>query len=392
MNTALPDLARTAPGHAMRPFWTLEPEMHYLNHGAFGATPAYVLAAADHWRRELERQPTRFVTTRLAAALRATADRLANFLGTSGERIALLENATDGVNAVLRSVDWRPGDEIVVANHAYPAIRNTAGFVAQRFGLTVVEAHVPFPLDDQQQIIDAYEQAITPKTRLLIVDHVFSPLALIAPVAEIVARCKRRQIPVLVDGAHAPGMLPLSLDALGADWYTGNCHKWLLAPKACAFLYASPAGAVGLHPTAISNFHDAGFPGEFDWQGTRDYSSWLAVTAALDFLDALGVERYRQYLRELAGNAAGLLADAWGMTLPFPENAIGAMATLPLPLDDAATRESAAALHDHLWNEQRIEVPVMAFNERLWVRISAQVYNDISDYAALGEAIRRMCT
>lgn len=388
MDIELARIASTPLGHAMRPFWTLEPGMHYLNHGAFGATPTYVQVAADHWRRELERQPTRFITKQLPAALRATADRLAGFFGTSGECIALLENATDGVNAVLRSFDWRLGDEIVVANHAYPAIRNAARFVAQRYGLTVVEAHIPFPLDDQQQIIDAYEQAMTPRTRLLIADHVFSPLAVVAPVAEIIARCKRRQILVLVDGAHAPGMLPLALDALGADWYTGNCHKWLLAPKACAFLYASPASTAGLHPTAISNFHDAGFPHEFDWQGTRDYSSWLAVTAALDFLDALGVERYRQYLRELAGNAARLLADAWGMALPFPESAIGAMATLPLK--GAATPENAAALHEQLWNEQRIEVPVMAFNGRLWVRISAQIYNDISDYAVLAEAIRRI--
>jgi len=391
MSDALQLLAAARPGHAMRPFWMLEPHMHFLNHGSFGATPRHVLAAQDDWRARLERQPIRFVGTELPLALRAAAARLAQFLGTTDERLAFVENATDAVNAVLRSQAWQPGDEIVMANHTYPAVRHTVRFIAARHGVQIREAVIPFPLNSQQAIMDAYSAAITDTTRLVIVDHLFSSLALIAPVAEIVAHCKSRGVPVLVDGAHVPGMLPLNLDQLGADWYAGNCHKWLFAPKGCAFLYASPAGNADLHPTVISNFYGSGFPHEFDWQGTRDYSAWLAVTAALDFLDAFGVERYQRHLSEQASAAAHLLSERWQVDRPAPSSACGAMVTLPFPVAFDPNRgsldDAAKYWHDRLWREHRVEVPVLAFNNQLWVRISAQMYNEISDYEALAEVL-----
>lgn len=362
--------------------------MHFLNHGSFGATPKYVLAAQDAWRARLEGQPVRFMTNELPDALRATRERLAAFLATSAERLALVENATDAVNAVLRSFAWRSGDEIVLADHAYLAVRHTVSFLAQRHGLVVKLAQIPFPLSGGQAITDAYCGAITTRTRLVIVDHIFSTLALQTPVADIVAFCQPLGVRVLVDGAHAPGLLPLQLDALGADWYTGNCHKWLLAPKGCAFLYASPTAAASLHPTVISNFHEQGFPQEFDWQGTRDYSGWLAITAALDFLAAFGIERYRSILCQQAGAAARLLSEHWQTALPAPLELFSAMVTLALPGKLEASDELARHWHAGLWHEHRIEVPVLAFNQQLWVRISAQIYNELSDYEALARAIR----
>jgi isopenicillin-N epimerase len=311
MNKELEQISRLPLGHEMRRLWTLEGGMHFLNHGSFGATPRYVLKAQGRWRARLERQPVRFMTRELPAALRTAAATLAAFVGTAGERIAFVENATGGINAVLRSMTWHAGENIVIANHAYPAVRNAVSFIARRHGLMVVEADIPFPLGKLLDVERAYRAAITAKTRLVIVDHVFSPLAVVAPLKQIVAHCRSRGVPVLVDGAHAPGMLPLSLDSLGADWYVGNCHKWLFAAKGCAFIFASPAAARQLHPATVSNLYGQGFPTEFDWQGTRDYSAWLSVTAALEFLKAIGVERYRDYLQQQTAVAARLMRACW---------------------------------------------------------------------------------
>lgn len=369
----------------MRRFWTLEEGMHFLNHGSFGATPAHVLAAQHDWQARMESQPVRFMTETLPAALRDAAETLGRFLGTAGERIALVDNATTGVQAVLESQAWRAGDELVIANHAYPAIRQGVDALAAQRGVRVVEAVIPFPLRRREEIAEAYRAALSPRTRLVVVDHIFSPLALVTPLAQVIEPCRQRGIPVLVDGAHAPGMLALDLDALGADWYVGNCHKWLLSAKGCAFVYAAGGAAAQVHPLVVSLNRGKGFPHEFDWQGTRDYSAWLSVTAAIDFLHALGVDRYRTYLDRLAHEVAATLADAWDIAPPAPADAFAAMATLPLPVpvNGEVTADVARFWHDHLWQEHRIEVPILAFNGRLWLRLSAQVYNEASDYSVL---------
>ena len=386
MSFELKALSSAVPGHSLRHFWALESSMHFLNHGSYGATPRHVLAAQHQWRERLERQPVRVMSDELPAALVAARTRLATFLATSPERLALVENATTGVNAVLRSIKWQAGDELVLSDHAYLAVRHTVHYLAERLGLVVRLVQVGFPLEGSDSILEAYWSAITPRTRLVVVDHIFSTLAVQAPVAEIVAVCQPLGVRVLVDGAHAPGLLPLALDELGADWYVGNCHKWLLSPKGCAFLHASPSAAQELHPAVISNSHDSGFPLEFDWQGTRDYSAWLAMTAALDFVEAFGAVRYRQVLREQAAAAAVLLCQHWSVELPAPASLFSAMVTLPLPAA-AATEENARLWHDKLWTQHRIEVPVLAFDGRLWVRISAQIYNELSDYEALARAV-----
>ena len=388
MSFELKALSSATPGHTLRHFWGLEPSMYFLNHGSYGATPRHVLAAQHQWRERMERQPVRFMVDELPGALLAARTRLAGFLGTRPERLAMVENATSGVNAVLRSIRWRAGDELVLAHHAYLAVRHTVHHLAERHGLVVRLVQVEFPMASPDSMLEAYWSAITPNTRLVIVDHIFSTLAVRSPVAEIVAVCQPLGVRVLVDGAHAPGLLPLALDELGADWYVGNCHKWLFAPKACGFVVASASAAEDLHPAVVSNFHDSGFPLEFDWQGTRDYSAWLAVTAALDFFEAFGAARYRQVLREQAAAAAALLCRHWSVELPAPMDLFAAMVTLPLPTDDLPTEENAKRWHDRLWAQHRIEVPVLAFNQRLWVRISAQIYNEMSDFEALANAVR----
>lgn len=379
----LPDAAF---GRSLRSHWLLDDRIHYLNHGAFGATPKHVLEAQTRWRETMERDPTHFMVELLPEALRAVIDRLAPVIGTTASQLALVENATAGVNAVLRSIRWQAGDRIVIANHAYPGVKAALRYVADRHDLTIVEAQVPWPLSDAAALIDAYDKALKGDVRLAIVDHVFSPLAIVTPVESVVDLCRARGIPVLVDGAHAPGMLPLTLDALGADWYVGNCHKWLCAPKGCAFLMATPEAQHDLHPAVVSSYYGKGFAEEFGWPGTVDPTARLALPAALDFIEALGVNRYTTALREQARAAAEMLATAWHIEPGAPPDLFGAMVTLPFPVNEAGTETNARRWQKRLYEEHRIEVPVLAIENRLWVRISAQVYNELEDFQQLAGA------
>lgn len=376
----------SAFGHSLRGYWSLDPDIHFLNHGSYGATPRYVQALQSRWREQMENEPVRFMVDTLPGALRLAAARLAEFIGATASNLAFVENATVGVNAVLRSIRWHAGDRIVLANHAYPAVKNTARFFAERHGLTIVEAAIPWPLAGSDEIIDAYAQALAGGARIAIIDHIFSPLAVVTPLDAVVRLCRARGVPVLVDGAHAPAMLPLALDVLGeigVDWYVGNCHKWLCAPKGCGFIVATQEGQRDLHPAVISNYYGEGFEKEFAWTGTGDPSARLAVTAALEFIEALGAERYRSTLREQARMAAALVAGAWGISPGAPGDMFAGMVTLPLPVDAPAKAESVAHWRLKLLHEHNIEVPIIDINGRLWVRLSAQVYNELSDYEAL---------
>ena len=373
-------------GHALRSLWSLDPAIHFLNHGSYGATPRYVQAAQSRWREEMEHEPVRFMVDTLPDALRAAGAKLAAFVGAPVSTLAFVENATAGVNAVLRSLRWDAGDRIVLANHSYPAVKNTVRFLAERHGLSVIEAQIPWPLAGPDAIANAYANALAGGARIAIVDHIFSPLAVVAPIEAIARLCRERGVPLLVDGAHAPGMLPLSLDALGdmgVDWYVGNCHKWLCAPKGCGFIVATAEGQRDLHPAVISNFFGEGFEPEFSWTGTGDPSARLAVTAALEFIEALGVERYRDALRVQARAAAECIASAWGVAPGAPAEMFAGMVTLPLPVDEPAGVEAVARWRLKLLQEHHIEVPVIDIEGRLWVRISAQVYNALSDVEAL---------
>jgi isopenicillin-N epimerase len=368
--------------------WLLEPGMHFLNHGSFGATPRKVLASQSQWREYIERQPVRFMTRELPGLLRQAAGELANFLGAQGEDLAFVENATAAVNGVLRSYPWHAGDELLLSAYAYPAIKNVARFVATRHGVAVREFDFPFPLDGPDAIVQSFKAALTDRTRVALLDHVSSPLSIIHPLEDMLPICHQRGVQVLVDGAHAPGMLALDISRLGADWYVGNCHKWLFAPKGCGFLWAAPQARDFLQPSVVSLRMDEGFPSNFDWTGTRDPSAWLSITAALDFYRELGGESIPLRLHAFAIAMAQKIADEWKVALPAPAAMFGGMLTLPLPLPQQATPVRAGQLHDLLWDRYQVEVPVLPINGRLWVRISAQLYNDEQDYAALAEAVQ----
>lgn len=369
-------------GRAIREKWLLEEDAVFLNHGSYGATPRVVLDAQSQWRARLERQPVRFMARELPVHLRATAAALGDFIGADGDDLALIDNATSGVNAVLRSLDLGPGDRVVTTNHAYNAIYQTLVYICKRTGAELVVADLPFPCPGEDAVVAALATAIEPGARLAVLDHIASSTALVFPIERLVALCRERGIPVLVDGAHAPGMVALNLEHLGADWYTGNCHKWLCAPKGCGFLWTRRDRQAVTHPLTISHGYGQGYIAEFDWTGTRDPSAWLALSAALDFHREHNSEQIRTHNHALALWAAEKLNRAWGGTLTAPESMLGSMVSIDLP-----PVHSPATLHDDLWDHHRIEVPVFPFGCRYWLRISAQIYNEPAEYALLAGAV-----
>jgi isopenicillin-N epimerase len=374
-------------GASLRDEWLLEPGLAFLNHGSYGATPKTVLGFQDDLRRRLERQPVAFMQRHLADEIRRAAAVLAGFLGARGDDLAFVGNATEGVNAVAKSLDFGPGDQIVTTSHAYYSVRNTLENICDRTGARLVVAALPLPIPGPEAVLEAVEAALTAQTRFLVIDHVTSPTAAVLPVEDLVALARRRGVPVLIDGAHAAGMLDLDIQAPGADWYVGTCHKWLCAPRGSGFLWASPDAPAAVHPPVTSRGPAEGFPREFDWTGTRDYTPWLSVPAAIQFFGRLGPDRGRAYCHGLAAAAGQMLAARWDGELAAPLSMLGAMATVRLPDFGAADRTTAVTLHDWLLDAHRIEVPVLPLGGSLWVRLSAQVYNVIEDYERLGEAI-----
>jgi isopenicillin-N epimerase len=376
-------------GKAVRHEWTLDTDFLTVNHGSFGATPRVVLAAQQDWQRRMEAQPSRFMRTVLPNALRHAADRLGTFIGADGKDIAFVENATTGCNAVLRSLRLQAGDEIVVLTHGYNAVRNTVRYVCERAGARMVESEVPFPQPDADTIVANIAAALTPRTRLAVVDHITSGSALVLPLQRIVSACHDAGVPVLVDGAHGPAQVPLDMHALGADWYSGNCHKWLCAPKGAAFLYTHGSRQQDLHPTTISHGLGKGYLDEFDWTGTRDASAWLATDVAIDFHKRLGGEAMMTRNVALARDATALLARRLNTEVGASGALAGSMGMVRLPLSGAATAEDSQALRAQLL-DVGTDAPTHLHADALWLRISAAAYNELEDYERLGELVARV--
>lgn len=384
--------------------WMLDEHVLHLNHGSFGATPRSVLEAQQRIRDRLETNPTNFFLggdyqRDLDAARRA----LANFLSADEHGLVFVENATSGVNAVLRSLEARlvAGDEILVTDHGYNAFGNAAVVSANRTGAKLVTANVPFPLESTTQVTQAVVGAITERTRILIIDAVTSPTALMLPVAEIVAELEP-DVRVLVDAAHAPGMLDFNVSSIGASYVTANCHKWLCSPKGAGFLWVREDRREDVYPTVISNGYNGGWSSgggrlhsQFDWTGTQDPSAWLTVPDAIDAVAAMHPEGWpgvRRAIRELCLSGRRILLDALGIDAPAPDDMIGAIASVPLPPAGNRGNRTFDPLMAELADRYRIQVPVFAWPpplERL-LRISAHLYNDESHYHRLAEALAEL--
>ncbi len=390
-------LGVTPFGRAMHVHWGLDPDTSYLNHGTVGATPLRVLAAQQAIRDAIEWQPSRFLLRELAeiaveprdsaSRMRIAAAAVARFIGAQRADLVFVDNVTSGINAVLRSLEFETGDEILVSDLGYGAITNAASYVARRSGATVRTVALPLPAAGADAIAQAYAAALGPHTKLAIVDHITSESALILPVQDIAARCHARGVPVLVDGAHAPGAIALDVPALGADWYAANLHKWAYSPRSCGFLWAAPERQAELHPPVISWGLDQGWTAEFDWTGTRDPSPYLAAPDGIALQREFGLEALRAYNHDLAWAAARMLSARFETELGTPESMIGTMATVALPQSLGTAREHAVALRNALLLEDRIEVQMHAARGRLWARVSAQIYNEMAEYERLAEAI-----
>jgi isopenicillin-N epimerase len=338
-------------------------------------------------QERLERNPGEFLRVELPSGLRAAAEKLAQFLGGSGPDFVFTENATAGVNTILQSLRFDPGDEILVTDHGYPAVLKAARHVAARTGARVIEAKVPFPAPDDADIVAAVTAQLSSRTRLAILDHVTSPTALVFPVERLTALCHAAGASVVIDGAHAPAMLSLDIEAVGADWYVGNCHKWLMAPRGAGFIWASANGQAQIHPLVISHGFGQGFSAEFDWIGTRDPTAWLTVPAAIDWHNGAGGARLRERNASLVEAAATELARRWNTEVGSHDGNHAAMKTVRLPIKADATEQVAQNLRASLRTDHSIDVVVIAFGGRLWARISAQAYNSLPDYDRLATAV-----
>lgn len=369
----------------------LSPDVVYLNHGSFGACPRPVFETYQAWQLELERQPVDFLRRRYNALLGEAREVLGQYLGADPDDLTYLPNASTAVNTVARSVRFSPGDEILATNHEYGAMDRVWRFIAQKTGARYIQAAVPLPVVSPTEVIDAVWSRVTPRTRLLFLSHITSPTAIILPVEELVRRAREAGILTFVDGAHAPGQIPLDLEALGADFYTGNCHKWLLAPKGAAFLYARRERQDLLEPLVVSWGWGMARGGrsrlitEHEYQGTRDIAAWLAVPAAIRFQQEHRWPGVRLACRALLGEARRRVQALTGLPPLVPDDPswFVQMAAMELPASDPD------ALQSRLWREHRIEVPVIPWQGRTLLRVSIQAYNGPSDVDRLLEALER---
>jgi isopenicillin-N epimerase len=396
------DVVTNVQGNANLPeLFLLRPEVVFLNHGSFGACPRPVLEVYQAWQLELERQPVEFLGRRFADLMRTARQALATYVGAETNDLVYVPNATTGLNVVARSLPLQPGDEVLTTDHEYGALDRTWRFVCQKRGAVYVKQLLPLPLESAEQAVDTIWAGVTPRTRVLFVSHITSPTALILPVMELVRRARQAGILTVIDGAHTPGQIDLELDALGADFYSGNCHKWLCAPKGAGFLYARQEVQPLLEPLVVSwgwnrdaqpsevcetSEGSSRFVDEQEWQGTCDPAAYLSVPAAIQFQVEHDWQRVRRECHKLLREARQRITELTGLPSLCPNSPewYAQMAAFPLPPCDGAT------LQRRLYDEYRVEVPIIEWNDRQLMRVSVQGYNTEADLNALVTALARL--
>jgi isopenicillin-N epimerase len=384
----------------LRDLFLLRPDVIFLNHGSFGACPRPVFETYQAWQRELERQPVEFLGRRFTDLMQGARQALADYVNVRADDLVYVPNATTGLNVVARSLPLRPGDEVLATDHEYGALDRTWRFICAKRHTSYVNQPLPLPVRSAEEATEAIWAGVTPRTRVLFISHITSPTALILPVAELVRRAREAGIWTVVDGAHAPGQIPLDLTALGADFYAGNCHKWLCSPPGSAFLYARREVQDLLEPLVVSwgwqpekttllsldSAEASPFVLQQEWQGTRDIAAYLSVPAAIQFQAEHDWPRVRAKCHELLREARRRIEDLTGLPPICPDSPewYAQMAALPLPTCDAT------ALQRRLYDEYRVEVPILSWNGRQLVRVSVQGYNTKDDGEALGAALKAL--
>lgn len=369
----------------MREQFLLRPDVVFLNHGSFGACPVPVFDEYQRWQRELEKQPVEFLGRRFNGLMRAARETLAAYVNAAPEDLVYEPNATTGLNIVARSLALKPGDEILATDHEYGALDRTWNFLCRKTGATLVRQAIPLPLVSKDELVDRLWAGVTPRTRVIFLSHITSPTALIFPVGEICSKARAAGILTIIDGAHVLGQIQLDLSNLGCDFYSSNAHKWMQSPKGSAFLYARRDVQHLIEPLVVSWGYDSEMPSdsrfidEQEWTGTRDIAAYLSVPAAIEFMRAHNWERVQVQCHELARNAREQISALTRLEPLSPDSPewYAQMVSLPLPPCDADE------LKRRLYDEFRVEVPIITWNGRQLVRVSVQGYNDRADIDAL---------
>ncbi len=376
---------------SLKEHFLLDPDVIFLNHGSFGATPKPVFDVYQRWQRELENQPVEFLGRRHNALMAESRTELANYLGTSANNVIYSQNVTIALNIVAHSLELDAGAEVLSTNHEYGALDRTWRFLSKEHGFTYINQAIPTPMVSKEKFVEDFWRGVTSRTRVIFLSHITSPTAIIFPVEEIVHRAREAGIITIIDGAHAPGQIPLQLDSLGADFYAGNLHKWLCAPKGAGFLYARPQMQSLLKPLVVSWGYESEMPSGstfvdyFEWWGTRDIAAFLSVPAAIRFQEGHDWESVRVVCHELAVEAQNRICTLTGLS-PLHASRKGwfrQMVSVPLPANT-----DLVLLKERLYKEYRIEVPLIDWNGNKLIRVSIQGYNTEQDIDALLRALK----
>ncbi len=376
----------------LKTLFALDPEVIFLNHGSFGAAPLPVLDNYQEWQRQLEKQPVKFLARDIHDHFRNAREALGSALGADPDLLVFIPNATFGVNIVARSIDFQPGDELLTTDHEYGACENTWSFVAEETGLMIIQQAIPLPLPSKKELIEIFESGITKRTKMIFLSQITSPTAVRLPVEEICQLARGKGIPILVDGAHAPGQIPLELDALGADFYTGNCHKWLMAPKGSAFLYVRPERFQQIKPLVVGWGWGENCPYQSDtrlqalleWWGTIDPASYFATTAAIQFQLDHDWDAVRQNCRGILADCLKRIEDLTGLPSISGKDGLN---TLQIGAAEWPGDWAPEGLQDWLYENYRIEIPVIEWKGRWLIRPSVQGYNEEWELEKLVEAL-----
>lgn len=367
----------------------LSPELLHVNHGSYGATPHSVVEHQRQVQDQMRANPSGFFRAVYPGQVRSAAGQVADFLGGDPEDWVFVENATNAANAVLSSLTFGVGDEILTTDQAYGAVRKTIQYWCARTGARMVEARIDLPVGGPDEIAEAVLGAVTEQTRIAVLDHITSTAGILFPIQTICAKLRARGIMTFVDGAHVPGNIKVDVPALGADFFGGNAHKWLCAPPGAGLFWCRRDHQDGIRPAVISHGHGIGFSKAFDWQGTRDPSAWLSVPSAIGFHLSEGGEMLRQRNRDVAYDAARVLAEEFGTEIAASRDMQTSMATVRLPVDARLGFDDRESLQIDLQATDNVVVSVNSISGGLWLRLSAAIYTDAEDLLEAGRRVRR---
>ena len=376
-----------------RKLFPLKRGLVYLDQGGYGVTPNKVMRAREKLLRDIEIAPRTFFMYEYKPAWQAMRALVAQRFSIGAGDVALIENTTEGINAILQSFPFAPGDEILTTTLTYGAIQNAATYIARLHGVKVVQADLRFPDPSPEQCVEAVTKSITARTKMAILDHITSSTGLVLPITAMTKICRERDAAVLVDAAHGPGQVAMDIGAINADWYVANLHKWYFVPRGCGFLWSAPEQQDFLRPAVLSWDIAEKFPDRFDWTGTRDPTPWLSLPAAFAFMDHFGEEKVRAHNHQLVLEGAALLSSVWDVKVNTPECMIGSMVLVPLPEDLPYPLTEQGRLH--LQEDLAVKFKIIAcvsFSTptRHYLRIAASIYNALNDYKKLAQAINTM--